>query len=96
MKMRHNGSHTWTQTEASSFRTSDWTTQRLAYELAVNMRSGVRSLPAWKMHEKEGGLTWKSFKGQYISNEIGDENALEVSMNDHAPASHCDRCGSFG
>ena len=32
------------------------------------------------MHEKEGGLTWKSFKGQYISNEIGDENALEVSI----------------
>ena len=32
------------------------------------------------MHEKEGGLTWKPFKGQDISNEIGDDNALEVSI----------------
>ncbi|MBB53380.1 MAG: hypothetical protein CMF67_03295 [Magnetovibrio sp.] len=57
------------------------TLQRLAYELAVNTCARASNLyRLGKMHEKEGGLTWKPFKGQDISYEIGDENALEVSI----------------
>ena len=57
------------------------TMQRLAYELAVNTGARVSDLyRLGKMHEKEGGLTWKPFKGQDISNEISDDNALEASI----------------
>ena len=77
------GFHTWTQTECEQFE-EFWpigTMQRLAYELAVNTGARVSDLSRLgKMHEKEGGLNWKPFKGQDISNEIGDDNALEVSI----------------
>ena len=47
------------------------TMQRLAYELAVGTGGRVSDLyRLGKVHEKDGMLSWKPFKGQDVGGEV--------------------------